>query len=311
LHNHIRGIYEDRFGKIWIGSWSLSGGLNQYDPLTDSFIHFQHDDDNPGSLSENLVRVINEDKNGTLWIGLSETGLDRYDRNTNKFIHYPHNPADPKSLSDNVVMSIYTDSNGDLWISTYNGGLNKFNPETNDFTHYKFDISNPFSISHNRVWSVYEDNAGRFWVGTSGGLNLMNRNTGEFIQFVEEDGLGNNTVYGILEDVADSLWLGTEKGLSKATVVSTDDFYSTKVKFTNYGADDNLSGLEFNAGAFCKSRNGKMFFGSVNGLLEFFPDSIKNNQHIPPVVINSFKVYEKEIELDSAITEKKLINLSY
>ena len=311
LHNHIRGIYEDRFGKLWIGSWSLSGGLNQYDPVTDSFIHFQHDDDNPGSLSENQVRVINEDKNGNLWIGLSETGLDRYDRITNKFVHYQHNPSNPKSLSDNVVMSIYTDSNGDLWISTFNGGLNKFNPKANDFTHYKFDNSNQFSISHNRVWSVYEDKAGRFWVGTSRGLNLMNRKTGEFIYFTEEDGLGNNTVYGILEDDAGSLWLGTEKGISKATVVSADDFYSTKVQIISYDKDDNLSGLEFNAGAYFKSRSGKMFFGSVNGLLGFFPDSIKNNQHIPPVVINSFKVYEKEIELDSAITEKKLINLSY
>ena len=311
LHNHIRGIYEDRFGKLWIGSWSLSGGLNQYDPVTDSFIHFQHDDDNPGSLSENQVRVISEDKNGNLWIGLSETGLDRYDRITNKFVHYQHNPSNPKSLSDNVVMSIYTDSNGDLWISTFNGGLNKFNPKANDFTHYKFDNSNQFSISHNRVWSVYEDKAGRFWVGTSRGLNLMNRKTGEFIYFTEEDGLGNNTVYGILEDDAGSLWLGTEKGISKATVVSADDFYSTKVQIISYDKDDNLSGLEFNAGAYFKSRSGKMFFGSVNGLLGFFPDSIKNNQHIPPVVINSFKVYEKEIELDSAITEKKLINLSY
>ena len=311
LHNHIRGIYEDRFGKLWIGSWSLSGGLNQYDPVTDSFIHFQHDDDNPGSLSENQVRVISEDKNGNLWIGLSETGLDRYDRITNKFVHYQHNPSNPKSLSDNVVMSIYTDSNGDLWISTFNGGLNKFNPKANDFTHYKFDNSNQFSISHNRVWSVYEDKAGRFWVGTSRGLNLMNRKTGKFIYFTEEDGLGNNTVYGILEDDAGSLWLGTEKGISKATVVSADDFYSTKVQIISYDKDDNLSGLEFNAGAYFKSRSGKMFFGSVNGLLGFFPDSIKNNQHIPPVVINSFKVYEKEIELDSAITEKKLINLSY
>jgi len=311
LQNHIRGIYEDHFGKIWFGSWSASGGLNQYDPETNKFIHFQHNSDNPGSLSDNQVRVIAEDKSGDLWIGLSETGLDKFDRSKKEFVHYPHNPFDLKSLSDNVVMSIYTDSNGDLWISTYNGGLNKFNPEANDFTHYKFDSSNQFSISHNRVWSVYEDNAGRFWVGTSRGLNLMNRNTGEFIHFAEEDGLGNNTVYGILEDDAGSLWLGTEKGLSKATVVSTDDYYSTKVKFTNYGADDNLSGLEFNAGAFCKSRNGKMFFGSVNGLLEFFPDSIKNNRHIPPVVITSFKVFEKEIALDSAITEKKQINLSY
>jgi len=311
LQNHIRGIYEDHFGKIWFGSWSASGGLNQYDPETNKFIHFQHNSDNPGSLSDNQVRAIAEDKSGDLWIGLSETGLDKFDRSKKEFVHYPHNPFDLKSLSDNVVMSIYTDSNGDLWISTYNGGLNKFNPEANDFTHYKFDSSNQFSISHNRVWSVYEDNAGRFWVGTSRGLNLMNRNTGEFIHFAEEDGLGNNTVYGILEDDAGSLWLGTEKGLSKATVVSTDDYYSTKVKFTNYGADDNLSGLEFNAGAFCKSRNGKMFFGSVNGLLEFFPDSIKNNRHIPPVVITSFKVFEKEIALDSAITEKKQINLSY
>jgi signal transduction histidine kinase/ligand-binding sensor domain-containing protein len=310
-HNNIRCIYEDRFGTLWVGSWNIDGGLNRYDPSTDSFTRYQNDPANPNSLGDNQVRAIHEDKSGTFWIGLTETGLDKFDRVKEEFKHYKHDPSNPESLSDNAVMSLYVDRNGTLWIPTFNGGLNKYNPETDNFTSYMYDPSNSFSISHNRVWSVYEDKAGRFWVGTAGGINLFNRKKEEYIHFTEDDGLIDNSVYGILEDEHGNLWLSTESGLSKCIIESTEDFYSTTVYFINYGDDDNLLNPEFNSSAFIKDANGIIYFGGVNGLTWFYPDSIKNNSHVPPVVITSFKIFEKEAELDTVISEKKRIELSY
>jgi len=59
-----------------------------------------------------------------------------------------------------------------------------------------------------------------------------------------------------------------------------------------------------------------MFFGGSNGFNAFHPDSIKDNQYIPPVVITAFKRYNTDqaegvaIE-EKGISEKQHIKLSY
>src|SRR5262245_541123 len=49
----LETLYVDSKGMIWIATWI--SGLDRLDPSTGKFIHFQHDDHDPGSLSHNLV----------------------------------------------------------------------------------------------------------------------------------------------------------------------------------------------------------------------------------------------------------------
>ena len=43
----------------------------------------------------------------------------------------------------------------------------------------------------------------------------------------------------------------------------------------------------------CRTKNGEMYFGGENGFIRFHPDSIKDNTFIPPIVITSFRKFEK------------------
>src|SRR5829696_8111255 len=52
----ITSIVEDKNGYLWIGT--RLGGLNRYDPRTEQFAHFMHEDTNPLSISDNLVNVL-------------------------------------------------------------------------------------------------------------------------------------------------------------------------------------------------------------------------------------------------------------
>jgi len=90
---------------------------------------------------------------------------------------------------------------------------------------------------------------------------------------------------------------------------------------------DGLQSNEFNHGAYFKNKSGvspsgEMFFGGINGFNIFHPDSIKNNSHIPPIVITDFQVFNESITsgmadssnlspLQKSITETKEIELSY
>jgi len=45
-----------------------------------SFVGFEHDASDPGSLSGNSIRVIYEDSLENLWVGTNTGGLNRLDR---------------------------------------------------------------------------------------------------------------------------------------------------------------------------------------------------------------------------------------
>ena len=300
----VYSIFEDKSNVLWIGT---GNGLDKFDKKTKRFIHYHHDDKNPRSLSSELVRVVIEDQRGVLWVG-TDNGLNKFDRKKKKFIHYTTNAKDPNSISNNFIYTIYEDSYGFLWIGTLNG-LNKMNPHTGQITKYFALPSDPKSLSNSEVLSIYEDSARTLWIGTPGGLNKYDRNSNSFICYSERHGLANDLIYAILEDGNGNLWLSTNKGISK--------FNPNEETFSNFDVSDGLQSNEFTLGAACKSRNGQMFFGGINGVNAFYPDSIKSNSFIPPIVFTDFKIFNEPVPigekspLKKHISETEEIALSY
>jgi two-component sensor histidine kinase/ligand-binding sensor domain-containing protein len=324
-NNNVRCIHKDRSGMLWVGTYD---GLNRFDREKEKFIHYKHDPGKPNSLSNNYIRTIFEDRSGILWIGTIEGGLNKLVSGAGEgsrpaFIRYAHDPNDPDSLSNNRVYTVYEDRSDRLWIGTA-GGLNRLVPGTEEgaspvFVRYRHIPDKPDSLSNDRVFSIYEDRTGAFWVGTyGGGLNKFVPGTEEgaspvFIHYKEKDGLPNDVIYAILEDNKGNLWLSTNKGLSK--------FNPQTETFRNYDVNDGLQSNEFNSGAYYRSQSGEMFFGGINGFNAFYPDSIRDNPYIPPVVITNFQVFNKSVPIDietdgpsileKSITETEAIELSY
>jgi signal transduction histidine kinase/streptogramin lyase len=298
--NEVRAILEDQAGILWVGT--NYGGLNLFDPRTEQFIHYQHDPDDPGSLSEDRIRVLYEDRSGNLWIGTWSGGLNRLDRATGTFVHYQHDADDPFSLSDNRVRAIYEDRAGVLWVGTSGGGINLWDSVNNRFTHYRHDPDDPQSLNNDVVFSFCEDPTGMVWIGTvGGGLNRFDRATSAFTHYTEKDGLPNDAIYGILADAEGFLWLSTNGGLSR--------FDPRTETFRNYDVSDGLQNNEFNAGAYFQSNRGEMFFGGIQGFNAFYPEQVKDNPHIPPIVITAFSKFNEVARTDLFSNEH--IRLSY
>lgn len=309
----VRFIFEDSEEMLWIGT--RGGGLNRLDRDTDTFIHFIPDPSDETTIAGDDVSVIEEDRFGRLWIGLFADGLDLFDKKENRFIHFRHDSKIPHSLCNNQVTEVFEDRTGDLWIGTFDG-LNRWEKENFKmlkpmFIHYRSDPTNPTTISDDLVKCITEDSAGRIWLGTGSGLNLWNPETESFFHFTTKNGLPSDVIYGILEDSDGNLWLSTNNGLSR--------FNPGTRKFKNYDLSDGLQGSEFNTNAYFKSdyfksdnnHSGELFFGGVNGLNYFLPSEIKDNHHIPPVVITDFKKFNKSVTFDKEIAFVKEIRLPY
>jgi len=298
----VRLVYVDRSGVFWIGT--NGGGLNRFDRNTGLFERFMHDPNDPASISHDELRYIYEDRRGVLWIGTNGGGLNRFDRASETFMCYQNDPDDLTSLCNDYVRVMHEDRKGNFWIGTQGGGLEKFDRDAGTFMHFQHDPDNQNSLSNDFVFSIHEDKAGILWLGTwGGGLTRFDPGKETFKHYTEKDGLPSNSIYGLLADNQGNFWISTNNGLSK--------FNPETGRFKHYTEEDGLQSNEFNGNAFFKSRSGEMFFGGIRGFNAFFPEEIKDNPFVPPVVITSFLKLNKKVKLDSSISEMQKLTLSH
>ena len=320
--NRIRSILQDKNGYIWIGT---DEGINKYDKKTNTFISYKNEPTKTNSLSSNKITPLYEDKSGVLWIG-SFDGLNKMLKEGD-FVTYKNNKEDLYSLAFNKVRCIHEDSQGNFWIGTWGGrgGLNLLNRETGKFTIYKHNSNDNQSLSNDEIFFIYEDRKERLWIGTwGGGLNLFDRKTGKFKAYKNNpnDSTSISTDYlrSIYEDSKGRIWLGTHFGLNlvvfknetqsfpynkgnlwmstnKGICRFTPPSNGEKPKIRNYDVSDGLLSNEFNGNAFCKDKDGMMYFGGINGFNTFYPDSLIDNTFLPPVFITKFQIFNKSVEV--------------
>jgi len=286
----VRTILEDRVGQLWVGTHA---GLDRLDRRRVLITTYHHVPADPSSLSSDQIRCLLEDTDGTLWVGTDGGGLNRLDPVTGRAEHFVTRSNDATSLSNDRVMALMKDRDGTtLWVGTNGGGLNKWDRATGSFIRFQHDPADDHSISHDRIRSIYQDHDGILWIGTNGGgLNRMDIRSGTFVRMSESSGFPSDVVYGILPDASGHLWLSTNRGLCR--------FDPTTLESRVYDVNDGLQSNEFNSLAYFRNDRGEMFFGGINGLSVFHPDSLKDDAFIPPVVITQFRKFDKAQHLGS------------
>ncbi|MBK0381011.1 hybrid sensor histidine kinase/response regulator [Mucilaginibacter segetis] len=272
----IADIAEDMDGNIWVATII---GLNKFDRNKGRFIRYSHNDNDPNSLSDNILNKITVDKRtGDLWIA-GQSGLDRLNIKTNKFTHYRHNPNDAGSISDNTVTAVFIDENDKLWAGTGNGGLNLLNKKTGKFTSFKHDPNNVNSLSGNNVSCIFEDGKERLWIGMQNdGLNLFDLNTHKFTRYKHDEKLKNtissNTIYSLNMDKTGNLWIGSENGGLCILNPETERFYT----YMHDDIDKNsITGNSIYS--ICRDTHGNMWLGAFSGGINLYKRSTASFVH--------------------------------
>ena len=298
--NWVHSVIEDTHGFVWIAT---GNGLNKFDPVTNRFIRYRNMSGDPNSLSHNRVQSLLETTDGSIYVG-TDDGLNHIDPKSEKFTRYMPNPAVPTSISHQDILTLHEDTDLIIWIGTMGGGLNRFDPKTGQFRHYKNDPFNPYSISSNTVQAIYEfpfENRPTLWIGTQGGgLCRFDKKTEQFYTYSQKDGLPANRVVQIISDLKGNLWLATVENITRFNP------YSLDIKIFEWSSE-----MPINPHTCVIDREGEIFFGGFHGMVRFFPDSLKDNTHVPQVVITEFNVNNQPVQVDTVLTEKKHLVLSY
>ena len=191
-------------GKLWI--FVNNSGLYKIDMSTFKIEdHYTLLTDYEG----NSLRTFYIDKKGYIWFGTID-GIYIFDPTDGKLSHNKHSRTDPFSLPNNSIWEISEDRQGNIWIGAYSGTLCYVNiDENNAFKTYHPQNS---GLNHTPVSAFAEDQQ-YLWVGTEGGgINRMNKATGEFSYITSANSITSNNIKSLITDAGHNLWISTFMG---------------------------------------------------------------------------------------------------
>ena len=198
-YNIVRSICVDAQGVVWAGTgivWDENeeGGLNRFDPVTQTFSHF---------LKNQKPRAIFEDSKGRLWAGTAGNKLYSVDKASGKTTLHPVIPA---TISpDDHITFIREDGAGLLWIGTFESGIIRYDPSSGSTIHY----GDGQGLMDNSGWQAYTSREGVLWFSTqSANLYRVDPAKKPYRFFPAKSG-----VLGFAEPVKGHIWISTNHGL--------------------------------------------------------------------------------------------------
>lgn len=315
--DHVRTIVQDHRGHIW---FATDGGLNQLrggalssrplpPGLGTSFISALFADPRGGLWlglvghgmarldgrrlvdvplgKGSFVHAITEDHNGDLWVG-TENGLRRY--HDGRVTVYTRRDG----LAGDIVRAVHEDRSCRLWVATLNG-LSRM--QEGGFT----TLGAVDGLESHLVMAIHEDDEGTLWFGTWGG-GLARFSEGQFRSFRTHDGLFEDMILSVLEDGQGNLWMGSNKGIGRVRKREFTDIMSgtrQKLHCTVFGIADGMRSPECEGGitpAACRSRDGALWFATVNGAVRIDPGRIEPDRVPPPVRIERIVVDGRPVD---------------
>lgn len=212
-------------------------------------------------------------------------------------------PVVQKSSSEERLISDWAeDQYGTIWLAT-TIGLFALSPETAQWKIFRAGGEKNKSLSLNKLLSVCLDpNKPQkyIWIGTEGGgLNRLDKTTGNINIYTIEDGLPNNVIYSIQSDKHKNLWLSTNNGICLFDPISLTS--------RNFDKSHGLERNEFNRFQFSKSITDEIILGGVGFNLYFNPEDFYTFSPSAKIVITGLKILNQEIDNDNKVTQKEPI----
>lgn len=267
----VTALYEDDAKKIWIGTFM--GGLNMYDGQ--QFKRYEVQEKNNKGLSNQSIYGITEDSGQNLWIATLGGGVDRLDPGRTIFTNYNRENS---KLRSNFILSALTDRDGTINFSADIGVYKLSGGQI--ITPYFSDTNFQDKASSVPVYQLMKDSKGRIWLATKRGIKIFDNERKSFSFLTLADGLSSDDVRSLVEDQNGHVWAGTSNGLNRIQYLSRAAGKHKSIVST-FDLSDGLTGMVFNPNAVYTDKTGKIYMGTTEGYVAFYPKKIPTNESIP------------------------------
>jgi signal transduction histidine kinase/ligand-binding sensor domain-containing protein len=315
---NVNPVFEDRDGVVWMGT---TKGLFRYrdqtfamDETVKSGVVTAIAEDLSGRIivavfsqiwireggrfrkilqqPSGVIWSIYPDRDGTLWLGWDSGLIHLKDG-----VETVYTTKD--GLAGNDVKVIIDDGSGGFWIGAY-GGLSRFS--NGRFTAW----TEREGLPSRTVRALYRDRDGVLWIGTYDG-GLARFKDGKFTRYTSSEGLSNNGAFQILEDSRGYFWMSSNRGIYRVLRKELEELADgrrSSVTSVAYGKSDGMLNMECNGGrwpAGVRTRDGKLWFPTQDGVAVIDPDAVPVNLQPPPVMIESFLLDRAPVALDGEV----------
>lgn len=194
-------------------------------------------------------------------------------------------PVRLEGVAHNMITDISEIVNDKCWIGTYGGGFGQIDIKTSTYTSYN-SIDNPDFVKTDYITAIRVCSDGAVWIATDGeGLGRLSLNGSNVIgikYFGVNEGLPYNGVRTICFN-ANDIWASTSNGLCQ---ISRHNMQATGV----YLQSDAIVGCHFNDRTGIRASDGKMYFGTSQGIVAFDPGKMADIFSGRGVIINNVTV---------------------
>lgn len=258
----VQTIYRDHQGRLWTGSYTDGGKVHEQNGAIHSI---------DGLPPHADVRCFFEDKEQRMWIATS-SGLYRTARESTRVeAHWP--------VKSYLLRAVYVDEEGYVWLGTFGNGLLICSPSMRIL--HEMNNTNGFPSSD--IHHIQNDNRGHIWIATNQGLVCMSSAKRQLVHvYGMADGMESNHAHASMMDRTGNLWVSTNKGIS---CLRRNDR-----TFINYTWRDNLPKGNFNDGSVCARTDGRLFFGSTDGIVSFLPNEVLKQRQPTKVFITGLSL---------------------
>lgn len=286
LYSEFSAVFQDCRGNIIVSP--NIGGLYQ---LTNKNKWLSYINSADGSYSNRFVSFYQR-KSGHFWIGNLTGDLYLFDELTHRRKRVAN--------INNAVNIICEDASGLVWFGGIATGLFCYDPKQDSVFQFSSKANDSSTLNDNSVIVIFEDHSANLWVGTNKGLNRYNRDVKTFSRFSGKYDFFADGVRQILEDDVNNLWISTRNGISRFNPITKQS--------VNYYSSSQFEGLEFLPQTGCRTKDGYLYFGGRKGFIRLKPDSVQENLFVPPIVITSFRKYEKPFSFGKEVQLKHTEN---
>ncbi|MBP5508356.1 MAG: response regulator [Prevotella sp.] len=246
-------IYRDRKGNYWVSSENT---LYSYNPVT-------------GTSTQRLVldgwgiNCLADDGEGHLYVCNYGKGFCIFDTATGQTESLSMYHIDPKlgGLCNDWVKAFLLDSRGLLWIATTNG-VCVMNPTDRNFRIFDWDLQ----LKGIQCFSLCEQEDGSILIGTENGLYWFDRATSEVSRYKGMKEVDNKPVYAIACSQNGDIWMSSANGIWH--------YDQRHKRVISHVGGNGLETREFVLGAIAQGDDGRMSFGSIEGVATFYPNDV-------------------------------------
>lgn len=296
---------ETRDGRIWVGT--NGNGIDVLDRDLKRVARF-----GPEVFGDGSITCLAESPGGAVWVATLNGSLhvrrgDRFER--------------IQEVPGGAIRTIAFSSGGAVWAGAAEGML-RVDPDTLETKVYR---SWPGAAKASpAIEAIVVSPIGKLWVGTDNGLYLFDPLSESAKRFGKEDGLPDNWVPDLMFAFDGRLWVGTGSG---AVVYAHDRFnlvstgpaealvqdlrqnvwigprtYIQGARLRTFGPVDGVAFRTFFIASRARLRDGRLLFGSPEGLLVVDPRLVPATAKAQPIVASALHIEGKPRPVPSSLT---------